>query len=153
MNRDFQFQLHAYLDGELPEAERRSVEGRLQQDAAARDLLAELRLTRSLVAGQERAPRVPESREFYWSKISRQIERETARPEAPARRSAWLRWLLSPASGAVASLLLLAAGGLWLNRPGESAANEAEVSLPEGQMVTFRDQEERMTVVWLTYNE
>jgi anti-sigma factor RsiW len=153
MNRDFQFQLQAYLDGELPEAERRGIEDRLPHDAAARDLLAELRLTRSLVSGQEVAPRVPESREFYWSEIARQIERETAPTTAPARRSVWLRWLFSPAAGAVASLCLLAAGFFWFQGPVSSGPDEAEVNVPEGQMLTFRNQEERMTVVWLTYNE
>jgi anti-sigma factor RsiW len=158
MNMEIHLQLQAYLDGELPESEARAVESRLQQDAGARSLLAELRQTRSLLVGQEVTLPVPESREFYWSKIRREIEREMAtagRPTVQERAWApWLRMAFSPSAGLAAAVVLSLCAAFWFFGPAPAVAlHETEVSLPNAQMLTFRDQQERMTVVWLTYNE
>jgi hypothetical protein len=129
----------------------------LQQDASARDLLAELRQTRSLLAGQDCARPVPESRDFYWSKIVRQIERESAHPGRAPLPGGWVRWLqraFLPAGGVAVALMLTLVGILWFQDPAKNAAPQnAEISLPEAQTLTFHDYKEQMTVVWLTYNE
>src|SRR5579859_1055327 len=106
MDYEAQLRVQAYLDGELPEGEARQVANRLAQDREAVALLAELRQTRQALAGFEAGIRLPESEEFYWSKIKRQIEREQP-AEAPARAaSLWAvrlrRWLMPAAGLAVA---------------------------------------------------
>ena len=81
-----QLKLQAFLDGELPEDEARTIAARVAQDPEATDLLAELRNTRQALSLFEEGPKLPESREFYWSKIQRAIEQlEPAPAVAPER--------------------------------------------------------------------
>src|SRR6266513_3336151 len=77
MKQELQLKLQAYLDGELPDGEAREAAGLLAQDAEARALLAELKKTRAALAGFETDIKLPESREFYWSKIEREIQRQS----------------------------------------------------------------------------
>ena len=74
MNEGTQLKLLSYVDGELPANEIAGIESLIAKDAEAADLVAELRWSREALAGGESELKVPESREFYWSKISRQIE-------------------------------------------------------------------------------
>src|ERR1700761_7589383 len=97
MTEEQQLKLQAFLDGELPEKDTREVAAWLAGDADATALLGELRNTRKALADYEPALKVPESREFYWSKIKREIERSTP-VEAPAKGpslfASWRRILL-----------------------------------------------------------
>ena len=85
MNHELELKLKAWVDGQLPVHEADAVARLIETDAAARAVLTELRNTRSALAGFEDGIKLPESREFYWSKIARAIEREQpkARPAAP----------------------------------------------------------------------
>ena len=65
-----QLKLQSYLDGELPEAEAAEVARWLSEDQEASALLTELRQTTQAMAGFEDGVRLPESREFFWSKIA-----------------------------------------------------------------------------------
>src|SRR4051794_37834337 len=116
MTDDQQLKLQAFLDGELPETDSREISALLERDAAAAALLGELTNTRNALKGFETpgtagvppTPRLPESREFYWSKIKREIER-SAPAEAPAQTVsllARLRRVLMPL-GAIATLALV----------------------------------------------
>src|SRR5262245_11134807 len=114
--RDFeaQLKLQAYLDGELPEAEAREVAKWLAEDQDAVGLLAELRNTRQALAGFERVMPLPESREFFWSKIEREIARQDSREgseRAQPRFAGWRR-LFAPAF----ALAMLILGGVGLNQ-------------------------------------
>src|SRR5690348_9138260 len=116
MTEEQQLKVQAFLDGELPESDSREVTAWLARDGEASALLGELKNTRSALKqfdgpGSAGVPpaRVPESREFYWSKIKREIER-TAPENAPAPRASlftWFRRALMPL-GAIAALALVA---------------------------------------------
>ncbi len=75
MTHEQQLKLQAFLDGELPEREAREILAWTQRDGAAAALLAELKNTRAAMAKSEPHLSVPESREFFWSKIEREIQR------------------------------------------------------------------------------
>src|SRR4051812_33088103 len=113
MNSEVELELQAYLDGELAGADVRRVETLLANDAGAKALFQELKTTKSLLAGNEPEIKVPESREFYWSKIERAIERaEKLEPAAATSAGAWLgRWrrYLAPLAG-VAAVIALGVG-------------------------------------------
>ena len=79
MNEEQQLKLQAFLDGELPEREAREILAWTQRDGAAAALLAELKNTRQALVKSEPHLSVPESRDFFWSKIEREIQR-AARP-------------------------------------------------------------------------
>jgi anti-sigma factor RsiW len=146
---ELQLKLQAHLDGELSQGEGRRIAERLARDAEARSLAAELANTATALADFESDVRLPESREFFWSKIEREIRREAKRvPAAAAGRSpwwaGWRRWL-APAGG----VAVVALTALVIMRPGLIPRAEAEIADPGA--FTYRDIAARTTLVWLSY--
>ena len=150
MNEEAQFKLQAYLDGELPAGETAEVQQWLARDPEARALLAELQNTNTALAGHETEVKLPETREFFWSKIEREIGRQSVAPE-PSRKSFWARWGwrgLVPAGGFAAACLL----ALHLANPGTVSAEfvpELELASDDMGAYTFRNQEDGLTTIWL----
>ena len=152
MNADHQLRLQAYFDRELSEHEVREVEITLATDAEARGLLGELRSTGNALAGFEAEIKIPEARDFFWSKIQREILRqEQAEPARSAALPAWRRFLIpSGAFAAVAIAGLLGAHQMgWL--AGGARSPQIETFLTDSGAMTYRDELERTTVVWLSY--
>jgi hypothetical protein len=150
MSHEFELKLQAYLDGEMPARDAEEVEASLAQDQEGRALLAELRNTASAMAVGEEPLKLPESREFYWSKIAREIERHEKPVAAPARKISWLAWVhghLLPVSGVA---LVLGVIGIMLMRSHAVGGPFGEMELASDDMgaYTFRDQQQKMTMVW-----
>jgi negative regulator of sigma E activity len=147
MKHDLQLKVQAWLDGELPDQEARRMGEWIARDAEASALAAELGCVRQAMFGNEAAGPLGESREFYWSKIERQIQREAGAPRADGLP--WLaRWrrFMAPMAGAaaLACLVLLAV------RQGASPTFDEISATGDGmEAVTFHDQSAQMTVVWL----
>ena len=155
MNNESQLKLQAYLDGELSEAEARTVANWMAQDREAVALFAELRQTRQAMSGFEAQIRLPESREFYWSKIRREIERLEPAP-APQRAHhsglvPFLRRILVPLGGlavvVLAGLLVIPHGG-GASRLGFASA---ETALADTGAFSYRDFSSGTTLVWVSY--
>lgn len=154
MNQDFQLKLQAFLDGELTDRETREVEAVLAVDAEARALLTELRNTTDALAGFESDLKLPETREFFWSKIQREIQRDIQRQEKEAERPApvsfWRRLFIP--TGAFAVLVLVGLIAFKSFGPTSDAqAAVVETFLTDSGAMTYRDETEGMTVVWLSY--
>ena len=153
MDYDSQLKLQALLDGELPEAEASEVAKWLARDPEAAALRAELRNTREALAGFEAGIQLPESREFFWSKVQREIQRLETPATKPAAvpLSALLRRFLVPAS----AIALLFIAGVVLTRPtgpaGRTPAAEIETALADSGAFTYRDYSAGTTLVWLSY--
>ena len=148
MDFDAQLKLQAYLDGELSEAEARAVAKLLAQDQEAVLLLGELRNTRQAVKGAEAIVQLPESREFYWSKISREIER-LDQPQRVEQKQPFLFRLqrfLVPVTGALAVAVFL---GITLFGNSGTTLGETELATEDMGAITFRSESEGMTTVWL----
>jgi anti-sigma factor RsiW len=151
MKVELQLKLQAYLDGELPPGEAREVADWLARDADARALLGELQNTVGAVAGYESEIKLPEAREFYWSKIQREIRRLESSPTNPTSTSwfaAWRRVLLPVVSLAVvvlAAVVLAPQLGLRLG------SSETEFALTDANAFTYRDYNSGTTLVWLPY--
>jgi anti-sigma factor RsiW len=151
MDAEAQLKLQAFLDGELSDAEAGEVSKWPTQDPEAAALLGELRQTRDALAGVETDLRLPETREFFWSKI----EREIGRLEAPAAVAvpwfAHLRRFLMPAT---AVALLAIAGFVATRQTGShrvAGGPEAETSIDDTGAFTYRDYAAGTTLVWLSY--
>ena len=156
INHDTELKLQAYLDGELLPGEAKVISRLLESDAGAQALYQELRTAKSLLAGNELERKTPESREFYWSKIQRQLERvestqaEGQREPAPAQ---WWTRFLAPA-GVLGALAVFVAVAL---RSPEGAgsflalddSHEIETPLEETSSFSFRSEAAAMTVVWV----
>lgn len=148
MNEELELKLQAYVDGELSAGEVSEVEALLQSNAEARDLVTELRNTSGALSAFEAELKVPDSREFYWSKIRRQIEREEAVPAARPTIPWWQKILVPGgafAAIAIAVMLALSPGG------GGGPKALLETDLADVDAITYRDEAEQMTVVWLSY--
>lgn len=152
MNHQDALLLQSWVDGEISAADARRAAQLAEHDPEARALVAELRNTRSWLAAGEPHRVLPESREFFWSKVEREIQGPIAR--VPARKPAsWNRWFLrwfAPAGAvAVLAFLLLSPAfetGGWLK-----PVRGAEIESPQEDVssYTFRSESDRMTVVWI----
>lgn len=147
-----QLKLQSYLDGELPEAGAREIAARIEGDQEASALLNELAQTHKALAGFEDGIKLPESREFYWSKIQREIRRQeipapTRAPQVPFLNR--LRRFLIPATGvAVISLLALIATKETGSGGGDASV---ETALQDSGAFTYHDDTAGATLVWLSY--
>ena len=156
INHQTELKLQAYLDGELSPGEVRAITHLLESDAGAQGLYQELKAARSLLAGNELERKLPESREFYWSKIQRQIERMESTQGVEAAESAaspWWTRFLAPA-GVVAALAVFVAVALRSPEGGRSFlalddSYEIETPLEETSSFSFRSEAAAMTVVWV----
>ena len=151
INHDFELKLQAYLDGELSALEAAEVEGRLAQDKEGQGLLAELRNTSTAMAAGELEVKLPQTRDFYWSKIEREIERQSRPAVTVAPKLSWFDWVqrhVMPVSGVALLSCLLA---VMLVRSERMAPQFGETELASDDMgsYTFRDQQQKMTMVWL----
>ncbi len=142
--------LQALLDGELPSSEAREMERTLKSDAAAAALFAELQTTRTTLKGAELSPSLPESREFYWSKIQRAIQAHEHASDAAATAAGWrilFKRFLAPAVGLA---MVVLAGFLAL--PRQAIQTQGIVTASSGlPAFVYHDDSAGTTLVWLSY--
>jgi anti-sigma factor RsiW len=154
MNQDLQLKLQAHLDGELPPEEARAMVELIARDAQARDLVTELTHTRDAFVSHEADIKVPATREFYWSQIQREIQRQEKAPAVrPPEASLFmaLRRLLAPASGLAAVVLAIALAGYQFRTQENVVVEETETTLEDAGAFTYRDYNSGTTLVWVDY--
>ncbi len=159
MNQKQLLKLQALLDGELPEREAREILAWTQHDAAAAGLLAELKNTREAMVNSKMPLSLPESREFFWSKIEREIQRQEPHPVSapePSVFAALRRWLLPTVAvsalviaGLVAHFHVPPAGVMVV---ADADAPTVETTLANSDVTTYRDASEGTTLVWFSYS-
>jgi len=157
MNQEFELKLQAWVDGELPKREVSRLATEIERNPDAQALLAELKMTRGFLAGNEPEVVLPESREFYWSKIQREIERLERTPvEEPS--IPWylaVRRLLAPLSGlALVAFLSVLSINLFYqpDDPTRQLVETENLSEHVGS-ISYRSQSENMFVVYLYAKE
>lgn len=164
MNQDHEFQqrLQAWIDGELDPAEAQAVAATVERDPAARQLATNLKTISALLRAEAPQPKVPESRDFYWSRIRQGIEqgeREKTRAQEPRTHAAgplrWLAWLVPTGAAALAVSLFFQPNNPFpvavAPNPPQPALTDHEVETPSEDVssMTFYAAEDSMTVVWL----
>ncbi len=155
MNNDAQLKLMAYMDGELSEAEALEVKSLLSTDPESVALLEELTWTRVAVTGNEPEVKLPETRDFYWSQISRQIEaaeKQADRVAVGAPQSGkWWHKLLVPATGLAAvtcAFFLATQKPATTDSPTISSAPEPVAE--SASVYSYYDENARISVIWVT---
>ena len=157
MNTELQLKIQSWVDGELAGSEARQMAALVEQDVEARALASELRMTHGFLAGNEPEVKLPESVDFHWSKIRREIERQAAAGEGQQDRGLdWLaaaRRLLAPLSGvalvafvSVVSMNLFNAGKV--DDPTRQLVETESLSEHVGS-ISYKSQAENMFVVYL----
>jgi anti-sigma factor RsiW len=154
MKTEQMLRLQAYLDNEVSSADGREIASWIARDPEAKALYEELAGTKSMLAPEnEPVVTVPDSRDFYWSKIAREIERverEPAREHSP--RPWWMRVLI-PLAG-TAALALIVFTSISVNGPtatgGRLARGDHQFEQSQtDSSITFYSPAQKMTVVWI----
>lgn len=158
MNEETQLKLLAYVDGELPANEKSGIEALIAKDSEAADLVAELRWSHEAMTGTEVELKVPESRDFYWSKISRQIEFEGKQAErsASSLSDKWWYKMLIPTAGVAAIALVLtftARPPVSQDGTGAAAPTTSEPVFEDANVYEYYDEQEKMSVIWVTTDD
>ena len=162
MDHEFERRLQAWVDGQLDPTEARAVAATVEKDAEARQLAQNLRSLSGLLQTHAPEPTVPESRDFYWSRIRNGIEqadRGAERVDGWGSRQPgllrWLAWLVPTGAAAFAAVLFLQPSnpyplGLTPAIP-VPALTDHEIETPSDEVssLTFYASEDSMTVVWL----
>ena len=152
MTDETRFRVQAWVDGELPESAAADASRLIQTDPAAARLAQELGMVRSWLAAGEAPRSLPESREFYWSKLQRALEGTgtgaTATDGGPVPSLRWLRWLLPAGLAAALAVVLYTAKP---PPPQNAGLTSTEIDSPQEDWgtITFRSDREQMTVVWI----
>lgn len=152
MKTETKLEVQAYLDEELQsENDVKRVADLLARDKEAAQLFKSLKDTRQLLEGNELEVKLPESGDFYWSKIARAIERENAPAQKVPHVTPWWIRALAPLAGVACVGLLLAGSGI-LNTAGKGRSaylHEIENSVDDSSGISFHSQSQGMTVVWV----
>jgi anti-sigma factor RsiW len=155
ISEELQLKLQAWLDGELPPNEAAEMQALAARDPDARELVEELRHTAAALSGNETEARLPETREFYWSKIQREINRQEAanadHPAASRPSVSWFAWLRGHfiSVGATAVLACILGIFAFSSRAPDGLGGEVELASDDMGSYTYRDQDEQLTMVWL----
>lgn len=159
MKPERQEKLQAWVDGELSETEAREFAALAATDPAARDLGNNLIALSRLLRENEPSRAVPESRDFYWSKIRRGIElgertaasREASSPPASAAPARWLAWLVPLGAATMAAMFLLNPAPPVGSDTPDAAMTQHEIEAPSSEIttLTFYSAQDTTTVVWL----
>ena len=148
MKTEEMMRLQAYLDNEVSSAEGREIASWIARDSEAKALYEELKATKTLLAPEnELAATVPDSRDFYWSKIAREIERVEREPAREYTARPWWMRVLAPAAGAAALALILFTS--ISTNPHVTAVHQERSDLENGT-ITFRSKDNSMTLVWIS---
>ncbi len=154
MKLESELNLQSYLDGELSNRQARKTAAWIAGDQAAQQLLTELTMAKTAVCSGELEIKLPETREFYWSKIEREILRP--QPIQPKQRlgflTAWRRFLVPLAGAAMVTFLTIYTFKIYdgAEDPQRHLAVVENLSEHTGAY-SFRSQSEKMFVVWV-YN-
>jgi anti-sigma factor RsiW len=152
MNVEVGVQLQAHLDGELTGREMQQVAALLESDADARALFSELQQTRTLLKGNEPEFRLSESREFFWSKIEREIEKLDAEP-ASSPATPWVSFVrrhLAAIGGLTVATALVMFAVFQMNIVSPSMLEEIDNPLDDVGTFSFRSESQKMTLVWIS---
>lgn len=152
ISEELQIKLQAWLDGELSPTDAAEMQALAARDPDARALVEELRHTVAALSTHEAVLKVPETREFYWSKIQREINRQQAAAEsAPQKSLTWFAWLQRHFLPVSAVALVACLLGIYEIPGRQMAGQDGEIELASADVgsYTYRDQSEQMTMVWL----
>jgi anti-sigma factor RsiW len=148
IDHNLQLKIQAFLDGELSETEAREIAALIAANPAATALHTELKNTRRALVGAEADIKVPETREFYWNRISREISRLENAPAGRPAPSLWriLAGWVKPL-GAVAAVAIVGILA-WLQMAQSAGVMSAQV---DSDTITFQNDTTGVTFVWFDY--
>ncbi len=149
MNEETKLKLQAHLDGELSSGEAGEISALLNQDNEAQSLARELGFVRQAMIGNETILKLPETHDFFWSKIKREIEQSEKQSEPVAAKGWWRPSFARYIGGLAAASALLMISLLAFNGQNTSLPAEMESTGEDMGTITYHSDADQMTVVYL----
>lgn len=152
--------LSALADGELRGLSRWLTRRHLRHCAHCAAELQRIERVRATLAACPLVVEMSDSEEFFWSKVSREIERRGAQTESVAMPrltlADWLR--VNQAAWVSATAALVAACGLWMTmdspmrikHSGVVTIEGAETGIPNASVTPIKGVSSDVGVIWLT---
>ena len=166
MELEAKLSIQALIDGELSAEKQGDIERLVKADSEAQALFNELSNTVGALKEGELEHNLPETREFFWSKVSAEIKREDRQAEVAQSRPgavAWWKKLMVPfgaAAALVVAFTLFQPAGPDVAKTNfdtntvSTAVTEtlAETELEMPDSFTFYMFEQNATVIWVDSN-
>ncbi|MEO7299395.1 MAG: hypothetical protein ABI042_12570 [Verrucomicrobiota bacterium] len=149
MNEEIKLKLQAYLDGEVSSREAAEISALLNHDNEAQLLAQELRFMRQAMIGNEPSFKLPETHDFFWSKIEREIEGSEKQAAPVAAKGWWRPSFARYIGGFAAASALLMISLLAFNGQNTSLPGEMESTGEEMGAIRYHSDADQMTVVYL----
>ena len=153
---EIELKIQALVDGELTEFEAGKLRDRIKNDVRLQVLHERLMQMKDLISKHEMPRVLPESSDFYWSKISQKIEvgGSAAQSSAQSLGMKWVFRRLAPLLGIASVALLITLQGPNLPDLGIVLDHNHELELlaDEIDVMTFNSADDSMSVVWIDYS-
>ena len=153
---EIELKIQALVDGELTEFEAGKLRDRIKNDIRLQILHERLMQMKNLISKHEMPRVLPESSDFYWSKIAQEIEAGGSAAQSSAQ-SLGMKWVfrrLAPLLGIASVALLITLQGPNLPDLGIVLDHNHELELlaDEIDVMTFNSADDSMSVVWIDYS-
>ena len=151
---EIELKIQALVDGELTGFEAGKLRDRIKNDIRLQILHERLMQMKNLISKHEMPRVLPESSDFYWSKIAQEIEvgGSDAQSSAQSLGMKWVFRRLAPLLGIASVALIITLQepnlpdlGIVLNHNHELLSDEIDV-------MTFNSADDSMSVVWIDYS-
>ena len=151
---EIELKIQALVDGELTEFEAGKLRDRIKNDIRLQILHERLTQMKDLISTHEMPRVLPESSDFYWSKISQKIEvgGSAAQSSAQSLGMKWVFRRLAPLLGIASVALLITLQGPNLPDLGIVLNHNHELLSDEIDVMTFNSADDSMSVVWIDYS-
>jgi hypothetical protein len=149
---EIELKIQALVDGELTEFEAGKLRDRIKNDIRLQILHERLTQMKDLISTHEMPRVLPESSDFYWSKIAQEIE--VGESAAQSLGMKWVFRRLAPLLGIASVALLITLQGPNLPDLGIvlDYNHELELLVDEIDVMTFNSADDSMSVVWIDYS-
>ena len=151
---EIELKIQALVDGELTKFEAGKLRDRIKNDIRLQILHERLMQMKDLISKHEMPRVLPESSDFYWSKIAQEIEVRGSAAQSSAQ-SLGMKWVfrrLAPLLGIASVALLITLQGPNLPDLGIVLDHNHELLTDEIDVMTFNSADDSMSVVWIDYS-
>ena len=153
---EIELKIQALVDGELTEFEAGKLRDRIKNDIRLQILHERLTQMKDLISTHEMPRVLPESSDFYWSKIAQEIEvgGSDAQSSAQSLGMKWVFRRLAPLLGIASVALIITLQGPNLPDLGIVLDHNHELELlaDEIDVMTFNSADDSLSVVWIDYS-
>ena len=151
---EIELKIQALVDGELTKFEAGKLRDRIKNDIRLQILHERLMQMKDLISKHEMPRVLPESSDFYWSKIAQEIEvgGSAAQSSAQTLGMKWVFRRLAPLLGIASVALLITLQGPNLPDLGIVLDHNHELLTGEIDVMTFNSADDSMSIVWIDYS-